>query len=366
MKIAWLAPIDKKCGIAFYAKHYVDVLKGKVAIVFCDPVEYVEDKRSFEIKISGCDCVHIQYETSLFAMHNTNFYRKLCDGIRCKKIVTVHEIYKNIPAVFPKERITGFAPIKKMKEFIWDKRHPHWAWYANHEKRGFFSDRIIVHSRFQKDILHDRGISAERISVIPHPIALRSKAISSQKNDDVLVLGATGFISDAYDYDLLIKALLRLPCPWKFIWIGGIRKPGNDDVLALLLNKIKSHNIQDKFIVTGWVENEEREARLSELSIYCALFKDRSSSGSLSDAIAGGKTIIATRIQLTEELNETAGLLELVDRDPNDIAKTIMAINDDATLTEKRKEAVDTYARQHSYDACAEKTIELYKKEILR
>jgi len=365
MKIAWIAPVKQKCGIAFYSKQYGQALESDVEIVACDPMEFIVDKKGFGKKISQCDCAHIQYETSLFTYNKSNFFKSMCKSIAIKKIITVHEIYETPPYVFPRKDITGMWPVKKVKEYIWDLRHPHWVLYAKHEKAAFYSNRIIVHAHFQKEILNKRGVSLDCVVIIPHPIpSFRKLHKEKGPGNGTLVLGATGFINISYDYDLLIETLMNVPCPWKFVWVGGPRKPDDEKVLLMLQKKLITNNLQDKFIITGWVDDEKREDLLSEIMVYCALFTNRSASGSLSDAIGSGKMIVATRIALTEELHKNARILDVIDNSPVAIAQRIIAISTDAELKKKQMANVQEYAQLTSYNACAKKTIELYRNVI--
>jgi glycosyltransferase involved in cell wall biosynthesis len=365
MKVGWVAPLHAKCGIAFYAGKYAHALSGHVDLVECDPEDFRQDRKGFIAGLSGCDCVHIQYETSLFCRNHTDLYPALCREVRAKKIVTLHEIYRRIPGVFPRENCTGARPLRALKGLLWDVRHPHWASFARHRRASFFADAIVVHSQFQKDILLEKGIDKEKIAVIPMPVQPRrqtkTKAVRETRE---IVLGATGFINPLYDYDLLVKVLEKLKGEWRFIWIGGIRRNEDAHLLQTLEQEIDRRGWKQRFTITGWVSDEERDRLLDEMHVFCAFFKERSSSESLADSIASAKIIVATRMPLTEEMVVQGPVLALAPQSPQETAEFIVGLLSDGRRRRSMEQASSAYAKTYSYDECAKTLAALYERVV--
>jgi glycosyltransferase involved in cell wall biosynthesis len=365
MKVGWVAPLHAKCGIAFYAGKYAKALSGHVELVECDPEDFCHDRKGFSARLSGCDCVHIQYETSLFRHGHKDWYPALCREVRAKKIVTLHEIYRQAPEVFPRENLTGARPLRALKGLLWDVRHPHWASFARHCRASFFADAIVVHSQFQKHILLEKGIDREKIGVIPMPVQPRrqtkTKAVRETRE---IVLGATGFINPLYDYDLLVKVLDKIKGEWRFIWVGGLRRNEDVNILRDLEREIDRRGWKQRFTITGWVSDEERDRLLDEMHVFCAFFKERSSSESLADAIASAKIIVATRIPLSEEMAAQGPVLALAPKSPQETAELIAGLLSDGQRRRSMEQASSAYAKTYSYDECAKTLAALYERVI--
>jgi glycosyltransferase involved in cell wall biosynthesis len=365
MNVGWIAPLKRKCGIAFYSRKYADALSRHVRLIECDPVDFVIGRKIFLDGLSGCDCVHIQYESSFFFHGRHDFYPELCRQIRARKIITLHEIYRNAPGVFPRGNIRGTWPVKAMKEILWDIRHPHWAAWTKHLRDSFHADVIIVHSLFQKEILIEKGLGKELIDVVPLPIKARAETQFRQNADGRgIVLGSTGFINPLYDYGLLLDVLGRIKGDWRFVWVGGLRRNDDAGVLGWLEQEIDKRGWTGRFTITGWVPDAERDRLLDELDVYCAFFKERSSSESLADAIAAKKPIVATRIPLTEEIVSHGPVLLLAPDGAEKTAECISALFGDRDRRHSLERAAAAYGRRYSYEACAQKLTDLYERVV--
>jgi len=365
MNVGWIAPIDTRCGIAFYAKRYAESLSDFCTVTKLDPQNFLIKRKEFLRALSGCDCVHLQYETSFFLQGHSDFYPDLCKSIRQRKIVTLHELYRTAPGVFPRDALTGPWPLSTVKKIAWDLRHPHWAAFAKHQRKKFYADVVIVHSKFQKEILLERGFPNEKIAAIPLPIRKHAEtAVVKDKDALPVVLGATGFINPAYDYELLFEVLEAMTIPWRFVWVGGARRDEDERLLHGINQKIDKREWREKFTVTGWVPDEARDRLLDEMHVFCAFFKERSSSESLADAVGAKTPIIASRIALTEELARFGPVLVLAPSEPDKIAKTITEMIFDKALNQRIKEAQALYGETYSTAACCRRVVDLYEKVV--
>jgi glycosyltransferase involved in cell wall biosynthesis len=365
MKVGWIAPLHKKCGIAFYAERYAEALSSYCTVIKLDPEDFVRSGTDFLSALTGCSCVHIQYETSFFLHGRADFYPDLCGRIGLKKIVTLHELYRTVPGVFPREDILGAWPLKAIKRMAWDVRHPHWAAFARHQAAQFHADAVIVHSNFQKEILSDKRFDPDKIVVIPLPI--RKSAAAEVFKVNVIrpaVLGATGFINPAYDYELLFRVLEAMTTEWRFIWVGGVRRDEDRRLLRWIEHEIDARGWRDRFTITGWVPDDERDRLLKGMHVFCAFFKERSSSESLGDAIAARTPVIACRIPLTEEISRYGPVLVLAPSEPEAIALTILKTISDKALLQKIEQAQANYSETNSPANCARSLVALYEKLI--
>jgi glycosyltransferase involved in cell wall biosynthesis len=365
MKIAWIVPRAGPCGISYYADQYAAALSKLVSLVECDPEEFVKDRKSLVDKISGCDLAHLQYDPSFFFKGGNDFFPSLCRSIRCKKIITVHEVYRIVPGVFPRENIRGAWPVKRAKQWLWDVRHPHWAAFNRNAAHNFFADAILVHAQFHRPILAARGVAESKITVVPLPVRSWSSGAAPQFSPGrPIALGATGFVNPLYDYDLLLSVLEKIAVPWRFIWVGGVRRQEDAALARSLQAKIDKRVWRDRFLVSGPVDDRERDRLFAEVQIACMFFKDRSSSASLAEAIAARRYIVATRIPLTEELvaEEPLAVLADADADAKAIAKKIMEVCSDDALRRSLERGCAAYGERFGFDACSRSVVAVYER----
>jgi glycosyltransferase involved in cell wall biosynthesis len=363
MKIAWIFPQNKLCGISFYSQKYVQALRQFDSIECLDPLDYRNNRKAFLKAVQLCDICHIQYETSFFLLKNKDFFFKMCSEIKCPIIVTLHEVYKQFPDVFPRDEIKGNVFTKPIKEYIYDKRHPFATYFTRHVLKGFSADKIIVHARFQKNILIEKGLTAAAIDVLSIPVqSIDIKTDNKWKNGRVLNLAVTGFINPSYDYDLLFETLGLLEMPWEFTWIGGVRRPEDQGLLEAIQSDVVKRGWENRFIITGRVSDQKRDALLSDAHIYCAFFKHKSSSESLATAIGAHLVIIATKLPLTEEMTSEFPAMHLVDNDPKTVVVAINNISSDTRMRETLTNACEKYTLRYSYENMAKRMVSEYER----
>ena len=366
MKIAWLFPVKQKCGISFYSQEYVNSLKEFVDVEIFDIYKCLDDSESYVKKLNSFDSIHIQYETSFFLNGNNKRYKQFCSQITKPVIVSLHEVYEEFPGVFPRSEIIGKGFVRKLKENIYDVRHPFQTLYNQHVSNSFHADKILVHANFQEDILTKKGIQKEKIEIIPMPIKeiAHFKPVAEPQDsgkDKTLNLSSLGFINLNYDYQLLFDILEKLETPWHFTWIGGIRREEDSSILNDLKKEISEREWDNKFIITGWVTDKKRNELLAQTDIYLALFSARSSSLSLATAIGARRIIIATALPFSQEMVENAPIMCLTPSDSKPIIENINRIINDNSLQNAYLNTINEYIRQHSFREMSKKLTEIYK-----
>jgi glycosyltransferase involved in cell wall biosynthesis len=150
--------------------------------------------------------------------------------------------------------------------------------------------------------------------------------------------------------------------PWRFVWVGGVRRDDDASLMRSLQAEIDKRSWSQRFTVTGLAFGEERDKLLANVQIFCALFKDRSSSESLADAISAHKYIVATRIPLTEELVSQEPLAILADPDADKIAARIRQIISDEPLRRSLDHGCAAYCERFSVEACSRSVVEVYER----
>lgn len=361
MKILWIFPVNKKCGISFYARDYLDALSRFTNTGILDNSECRSMTRSVKTKIQTFDIIHIQYETSLF-LKSSQFFRQL-HSFSKPIVVSLHEIYDNFPGVFPRSQIKGSGLIRTCKEFLYDIRHPYITYFSQHLAQDFFAHLIFVHASCHRNILITKGIKANKIAILPHPVKQISDHTDSVllKKNGILYLTSLGFISHNYNYHLLFDTLNRLEFPWIFTWIGGVRKAEQNQLFNQIKQEITRRNWENKFIITGWVSDMERDALLKRTDIYIALFKAKSSSGSLATALSVRKPIIVTSLAYTKEINKGHHLFDLVHDNAQVIANKITFLQSNPKHYTACINNIEAYLNSYSFNEMAKRLMIFYQ-----
>lgn len=371
MKVGLVYPINLHCGISLYAEVLFNALREKIPVRQIDPRWLLTDKNKLTDLLTECTLLHIQYETGFFLKHHTDFYRLLVRSVKVPVIVSLHEVYDDDPAVYPRSKLQGTFPLVQLKRLLWDWRHPRQYVFNRHVKRNFDARKIVVHHHYHKEILVQKGADASLIAVIPHFIKQSSVARETDfTGSPEIRLGALGFINPSFDYDLLFAVLRRLKFPWSFIWIGGLREHTQEPLLSNIYRRIENEGWTERFRITGWIEEDTMDAALNEIDIVLALFKQRSSSGSIARCMGAGKPVVATTLLMTKEINEfgivpenqvkNAGPLLLAEADTDDVASKIERLVSDVTLQNNIREALGRYVERYSVSAITDRIMQLY------
>jgi hypothetical protein len=345
-----------------------------------DITDAIENSDTFSKALAQSDIVHIQYEPSLFFVQKSDAFLKLTKRLHKPLFVSLHEVYDQFPGIFPRKSITGKGLIPSLKKILWDIRHPLQRAMARHEKFAYNAGTIFVHWKFQKEILAQKGIDTKKIVILEHPVAddtsfLLTKGtsintasshlpVSDSTKATPLSLASLGFVNLNYDYHLLLETLASLNRPWRFTWIGGTRREEDEPLINWLRTDIIKRHWQDKFIITGWVEDAVRDSLLNASDLILALFISRSSSESLATIISHHKPIIATSLPLTEELKSRFNVLHTVKSEQSDLVNAIHTLADTISLQQDMIAAQKTYCNSESFNSQAQRLTNFYTQAI--
>lgn len=370
MKISWIFPQTEQCGIAIYSRNYCNALKHLVDIRMLAPSEFIMNGTHFIDSLNETDLIHIQYEPSFFFNGNACYYKKLVTAIKKPIVVSLHEVYKEDPHAFPRSQIRGiFRPLKLLR---YDFNHPFQTAYKKHLKKMFYANSILVHHNYQASILENSGIDKKHIHVFNHPIKL-TENISTELQNGVLHMGMTGFINPDYDYELLFTILENIDIEWKFSWIGGLRTHEHQQLLNSILSTIEKRNWQNKFVVTGWVSASEQTRQIASLDCALALFKNRSTSSSVSCILGALKPIISTQLPLFNDINDSFNQftneftpLIIIKNNPGDIINELKTLKSDTKKYSEKLEKFKSFINTSSYENMSQKLFNLYRKVIYK
>jgi hypothetical protein len=362
MVVGWMFPDRERCGIAIYSRNYCTALNNLCQIVTINSDRLLDGCRHLYEQLETCDCIHIQYETSFFLKNCSDHYFTILKRLKKPVVVSLHEVYEHFPGVFSRDKIRDGTILSPIKKWLYDYRHPYQTAYRQHLQAGFGTSRLLVHHRFHKAILQNRLPPSCQVIVQPMPVYQDSRVLQSSKTD-TLSLGTTGFINPEYDYNLLFDTLSTLKTDWKFTWIGGIRTADHQNLLDIIKKEILSRSWSERFCITGWVSEKTQSTHLSNIDIYLALFKNRSSSASITRALGARKLIIATENQIISEINDSFG---------NDVIKVVkpvsflvagaietMLINNNEIS--RYYQSIDRYVAKYNFNTMASSMLGIYR-----
>ncbi len=363
MKALWIFPETDNCGISIYARNYTDALRKHADVSIIDPLSLFSDSSRTSDLMQNADVVHIQYETTFFIKNGHDYFLQILSKIKKPVIISLHEVYRDFPGVYPRREISGNDLIKGIKRIIYDRKHPSQTAFRKHLKMNFGADLILVHHQYHKEILQAENANLN-IEVLSHPVRVSADFPQfSWAPQRPLHLGSTGFINPQYNYELLFSFLKKLDKDWRFTWAGGIRSREQQDLLNSIKNRINDNGWNDRFTITGWITEEEQTVLLREIDIYLALFSSRSSSGSLTRAIGALKPVIATKIPLSEEIaGSEHSPVVVVPHEPGAAADALNRLLSDISFRETLLNNVKNYADRYSYQSMATRMFSIYRK----
>lgn len=362
MKLAWISPVNKHCGISLYSHEYCHILSKMTSLHHIDIDNFFDySEKQYEM-LNSFDIIHFQYETSYFLKSRNKIFQHFYKKITTPIVLTLHEVYDSFPGVFPRSQIKGSGLTRKIKEKFYDTQHPYQTVFTQHISHNFYADKILVHAHYHKEILIKKGLPEEMITIHHHPVKkLYDSPPPPSLASDTLKLGSLGFINQNYNYTLLFNVLEHLPNPWHFTWIGGIRREEDKQLHISIQHEIINRKWEKKFTITGWVDEYTRNELLNNIDIYLAFFSTRSVSGSLATALSSYKIILATEIPYTTELIRNYPVLTIVSSDYKDIIDKIQSIHVDRDLKKSLHNEIARYITLHSYDKLSLDLLDIYQ-----
>jgi glycosyltransferase involved in cell wall biosynthesis len=356
MRVQLLTSWDERCGIAEYSRRLVPALR-RLAEVEVVPATFLRSPRAvYEAMgkaLSAGDVAHVQHSYAFFGgMHPLHAgWEPLADAVRVPLLVTLHELDL---------RPTGAYHLPSPLETAYKRRF---------NRRTFLHPAVgrwMVHAAELRDALVELGTPEERVIYRPLPIApgpeappdtgpLRQRLRLAGKRPLVIL----GFLSRRKGYDVALEALRMLPEEFVVVAAGGEHAADRTGTEAWLRAEAVRAGVADRFIVTGYLSEEELEQAAALAEIVLAPFREMSASASINYALARGKAVIAS--DLPE--NRSTGCLELFPTgDAEALAAAVREVAGSPARKQEMSRAALEYAGRHSYEALAEETLRLYEE----
>jgi len=387
LKVCWVTPWDRKCGIADYSKNLWPAVSSRLEqkkqegfVLSLDTYDSGTEILK-QIKMFRPDIVHFQHEYGLFGGKNPPFYsyprlikylKRNLSGV--KLFATAHTV---LPPDYkyqvkgkklyerPIRSILNFAFLPFLKK-TWGKK----TWGE--------LDAVVVHSKLQKSVVEMCG--TKLVVEIPHfvpwsndfEIKFRKVLpidyinIWKKTNNIKFVLMVFGFFTPEKGQDVAIRALCELPSDVGLVLAGGVRRRGDEKYHSDCVDLIKMLGLGDRVMLPGFIKNNDIDSYFAAIDFVIAPFRETSGSGSLVHGIARGATIFASDLPINLEIiNRVPDALVLFrSEDYKDLADKIMAYYSKPELLNSLKTGATEYARVYSVGAIAQEHVELYNKLI--
>ncbi len=360
MKVSWLYPTNRRCGIAVYSDAYITELTKTIDIAAYD-VHSCHSQDTLK-PLRESDIVHLQYETSFF-LKRPGALASLSRSINKPLVVTVHEIHDKFPGIFPREYIAGLKILLPFKRLRYDLRHPYQTMYSRHAKAGFYATRILIHHEYQRAILENQGSPSASIRRMPYPLKPCASSTLPYASRPVSLVNL-GFVTPNYNYRLLFHALERLTFDWQFTWIGGVRRSADSKLRASLDMEIAKRGWRHKFTITDWVSEQTKNELLAGAHVFLALFHAKSASESLAAALACRIPIVATDLPLYRELAADGAGVITCGSDPHAVSKAIQRVLENKPYRTKIIARTCSYIQRYSLSAISRQLLTLYRETL--
>lgn len=245
-------------------------------------------------QLAAADVVHVQYNNQLSGciwgagwrqlLHLALFTRLA----RVPFVVTAHDIYRRQD---PGWRWTARHPVREARRAV--RAAPRMAtlrWVQRRASRLF----VCTHEERARIAGGDH-----RVSVIPHFVERRDRALSRDAAKRALGLGGArvitllGYIHERKGHRLLVEALAQLPADVIAIFAGDFT-PQNRRFVEELHRLAAARGVQDRVRITGYVPDSTQEIYLAATDLAVCPFTTVSASSSLSTWISAGRPILAS------------------------------------------------------------------------
>lgn len=313
VRVAMATPWDQVCGNAEYAKRLARGLQGVADIIpfelhnFSgrfdkngDPIKKKHIEKHFEILIqalneSTADIIHIQHEYGFFGRTYTEadkFFNKVVASVNKPVVVTLHTILSTTLRRPSQRRFFRLA--EKVL-------HP----LRTYRLRKSLSrvQAIVVHSLYTKQqILSAFPEFKKKVVVALIPISKPTDIVSSNwpKSSEDKWLVIPGFVSSYKGHVYALLALLHLPENYHLVIAGGVHPldPSSSDYWMSLVSLADKHQLTERVIMTGFIEDElEQAGWFQKADAFILPYKEVGQSGSaaLADVMAYQRPVITSR-----------------------------------------------------------------------
>lgn len=185
------------------------------------------------------------------------------------------------------------------------------------------SDRVVVCSEHERDLMRENGIEHVDVCVVPLPIARSTEIDRVPSNEQPPTLGVFGFVYPGKGHEDVIAGAMGLPSNVE-VRVLGAASPGHEGLITDLQRLAARNN--RPFRVTGHIDGTDLLPALRAITVPIIAHRRFSASGSLNSWLAAGRRPLAPLTRYTKEVERrNPGSLNLF---PDSAAGLRAAIHD--------------------------------------
>jgi glycosyltransferase involved in cell wall biosynthesis len=315
-------------------------------------------------QMNEADIAHVQHDYMLFCLWTNpleNMYNVFRRQIHIPLIITIHEtVVRHVSGGRDMKEKTKFF-LKRIYFFIL-------TGYMKYITYGMFKDpaALIVHTQATKDFLVKGGVDANKIHVIQHAIPDVTASSNSVEEDKAFyhvegkfVLMTYGYVSYRKGQDIVVEELTKLPESVVYIIAGGTG--GDPEYVNNVKKYILDNRLENRVIFTGYVDPADVARVMNAADVVVAPSREVIASGSMSEAIAYHKMIIAGEGAFVDEINREDHCIDTF-TNKDELLEKIKGYMQYPETMQLFIANTTIYHNKNSYDAAAKKTIALYKQ----
>jgi len=382
MKIAVIGNYPpRKCGIATYTENFVNALlntnsSNSSSRIKIDVFAMTDRKKGYDypkivkksvrqnhledyydvveiINNGAYDYCHIQHEFGIFGGHSGLFVNIFLSQIKTPIFITLHTVLKELN--FHQRQVL--------------------------DTMSLFSYQLIVMSQMAKEILMtNHGISAEKISIIPHgvPVFKSLNKIQAKESigwSDYTILMTFGLIGRSKGIETAIKALPEACKKYpniRYVILGKTHPHiiihEGESYRKLLVQLSKELGVEKNVIfLDEYINEKEIIQYLEACDIYITPYLNEAqiTSGTLTYAVSSGSAVVSTPYwHAIELLAKDRGILFNF-KAHQELGQIIIKLLDQPNKLKKIQEKAYAYGKSISWPIMGNKSLERFK-EILK
>lgn len=311
IRLAVVAPLGTRCGIADYARLLAQTLPADFDIQWIDPLaDTSSDRRRDAARCANkADLVHLHYETNLFAPVKPyrNRFTAFLKQLRAPVVVTLHD---QPPELVPRWRAEHPYHLRDLlRDIAYLPFFRHW----DAEQYAHTSHWIVHTEELAQRVA--RHVAPERITLVPMPTPPSSLHWTLEAAAPHCLI-TPGFIKAPKGYEDLLPVLAARPS-WQWVIAGGPQDEADQEYLAELKRQIGRLKVQDRVTITGYLSRDAMEQVLAKATLAVFPFRRTAGSSSVAWAAAVGTPIVATALPALCSMKQAGAGIETLPADDN-------------------------------------------------
>jgi glycosyltransferase involved in cell wall biosynthesis len=312
--------------------------------------------------LNRADVVHIQHEHAFWGgiLPGKSAFWHLRYLIRKPLVITAHTTTPLRELLRVSEERRPFHRIAK--ELLLLRR----AYRDSVETAPFVTSRCIVHTLEAQQQLAARGAKEPHIHVIPAGIpapvpAVRGGKLFRERYGPGPIVSLFGYLAPNKGYELVLKALPMLPHDVTIVFAGGARVAEMEPYARSVREAIDRCGAGQRVHITGVLTDDEVAEAMAGSDIVTAPHTQATGSYSVTVPLSYGKPVLASDLACFRELQQRGRCLETFPSGQADaFASALGRLLQNSADREKLAAEAQRFARQNTWHAVAQRTMEVY------